>query len=562
MSTPTKTIKTRLGQLLIDSGKISQEQLDVALKVQKTTWKKLGDILIDLNFISDDDLADAISKQLSIERVVLGSIYIDYNVVRLIPKEAANKYTLIPVYIKDNKLHVAMCDPLNVYALDDLKFFTRLEIIPLVSTSAEIEKAIEVYFSKQVSDRAIEDLKSEFRVDTAEASDDDISDVQNAPVVRLANSILVQAISLRASDVHVEPFADHVIVRYRIDGSLVESMRIPVNLYPAVSTRIKIVAGMNIAEKRVPQDGRIEMEVDKVSYDFRVSTLPTVFGEKIVIRVLDRSSFMFSRKMLGFTDENSALVDKMIGVTNGIVLLTGPTGCGKTTTLYALLRELNTPDQNLVTIEDPVEYMLDGINQVQVNSKAGLTFAAGLRSILRQDPNIIMIGEIRDEETAQIAVRASITGHLVLSTLHTNDAPTTVARLLDMGVEGYLVAESLSGIIAQRLVRRLCPFCKEKTQTGALEMNIMSLESPETIYEPKGCPKCNGTGYKGRVAIHEVMHINRHLRDAIQSGKGIEEIRDIARTNGMTTLYESCKRLVLEGNTSIGEMVKTVYASD
>jgi len=387
-------------------------------------------------------------------------------------------------------------------------------------------------------------------------------DVQAAPAVRLTNSIINQAIATNASDIHIEPFEHHVAVRYRVDGVLFESNRIPQNLYSAVSTRIKIMAGMNIAEKRLPQDGRIELEVKGRSYDFRVSSLPTVFGEKIVIRVLDRTTFDYTRDKLGFTERENEMMDRIIRMPYGIVLLTGPTGSGKTTTLYSLLSEVNTPDKNIVTIEDPVEYMLPGINQVQVNPKAGLTFAAGLRSILRQDPDIIMIGEIRDEETAQIAVRAAITGHLVLSTLHTNDAPGAITRLVDMGVEPYLAADAIVAVIAQRLVRKLCPNCREPYTAEGNEMMILNLDKPVRLYRAVGCPACQNSGYRGRTAIHEVMMVGREHRNIIARGGSAEEIREVSISQGMVDLYESCRRLVLDGVTSIQEMVRTVYARD
>lgn len=556
-----KPVRKKLGELLLENGDIDSRQLEDALEHQKSNWKRLGDILVELGYLTDGTLVDTIAKQIAVERVNLQNTYIDAESARLIPKEVAKKYTMIPIYQKDGMLYVAMSDPRNMYALDDLRLITQRPIHPLIATGCEIEQAIEIYYSQQISERAIEDLKRDWSV-TSGADIVDDADIQNAPAVRLANSIITQAATLRASDIHLEPFDESVVVRFRIDGSLVENMTIPQNLYPAVLTRFKVISGINIAEKRVPQDGRIEMSLSGKNYDFRVSTLPTVFGEKIVIRILDRTSFLFTREMLGFTRENSELVDKIIKRTNGIVLLTGPTGSGKSTTLYSILRELNTPDLNIVTIEDPVEYMLHGINQVQVNVKAGLTFAAGLRSILRQDPDIVMIGEIRDEETAQIAVRASITGHLVLSTLHTNDAPSSVARLIDMGIEPFLVAESLSGIIAQRLVRRLCPVCRKKAPASPPEAEILGLSEPTEIFQPSGCPKCNGTGYSGRIALHEVMHINRPLRDAIQAASNTELIRDIAKENGMMQLYDSCRLMVLSGMTSISEMVKTVYVRD
>lgn len=553
--------KKKLGEMLVESGVISQEELQRALDEQKTKLKRLGDILLELGYVSSDAIIQALAEQISVEPINLKDTYIDAEVARLIPKELAKRHTAIPVYRKDNTLYVAMADPRNISAIDDLRIVTEMNIRPMLASEADIEQAIELYYTRQISERAIEDLKRDWQSDPVDVVLDE-TDIENAPAVRLAKSIIMQAIGMHASDIHLEPFEKQVNVRFRIDGSLVEVMTIPENLYPAVLTRFKVISGINIAEKRIPQDGRIEMAVGGKDYDFRVSTLPTVFGEKVVIRILDRTSFSFTRETLGFSPHNTELMNKILTGTNGIILVTGPTGSGKTTTLYALLRELNTPEVNIVTIEDPVEYMLDGINQVQVNVKAGLTFATGLRSILRQDPDIVMIGEIRDEETAQIAVRASITGHLVLSTLHTNDAPSSVARLIDMNVERFLVAEALSGIIAQRLVRRLCPDCKERYGASPAEAQLLGVPEGTPLYRKVGCPKCNGTGYSGRLAIHEVMHINRRLRDAIQAGASTEVLRDIALENGMTRLFDSCRETVLAGHTTVSEMVKTVYARD
>ena len=375
------------------------------------------------------------------------------------------------------------------------------------------------------------------------------------PSVRLVDSIIKEAIPYRASDIHIEPFEKTVKVRYRIDGDLQERAEFPVSAYPAICARIKIMAGMDIAERRIPQDGRINMIIGGSEYDFRISSLPTMFGEKFVIRVLDRTSFRFTREDLGFTDSENALLDKMLARPHGIILLTGPTGCGKSTTLYAFLKEINKPHVNIVTVEDPVEYIMTGINQTQVNTKANMTFAVALRSILRQDPDVIMVGEMRDEETAEIAVRAAITGHLVFSTLHTNDAPGSIIRLEDMGVDDYLIADSLVGAIAQRLVKRLCPACKKKLRTTPKETELLGLDEPISIYKPQGCQFCNQTGYKGRIAVHELMYINENMRNAIVQEKNLEKLRDIAKENGMVTLWNSCKNLVLKGVTSIQELM-------
>lgn len=557
--------RKRLGDMLLEAGKISHAQLNRALETQRKTKRRLGEVLIDQGLLTEDEIADVLAQQLSLERIDLEKTFVEQDIARSIPKEVALKYTAIPIYMRDDKLVVAMSDPLNMFAIDDICFITQKKIQPAVATKQQILKAIEIYYTKQDTDQAIEELKREF-TDFTEGSQktemDLTDDVQAAPAVRLTNSIINQAIATNASDIHIEPFENYVAVRYRVDGVLFESNRIPQNLYSAVSTRIKIMAGMNIAEKRLPQDGRIELETKGRSYDFRVSSLPTVFGEKIVIRVLDRTTFDFTRDKLGFTERENEIMDNIIRMPYGIVLLTGPTGSGKTTTLYSLLSEVNTPDKNIVTIEDPVEYMLEGINQVQVNTKAGLTFAAGLRSILRQDPDIIMIGEIRDEETAQIAVRAAITGHLVLSTLHTNDAPGAITRLVDMGVEPYLAADAIVAVIAQRLVRKLCPNCKAPYKAEDNDKMILNLDKPVQLYRAVGCPACQNSGYRGRTAIHEVMMVGREHRNIIARGGSAEEIREVAVRQGMVDLYESCRRLVLDGVTTIQEMVRTVYARD
>lgn len=556
-------VKKKLGDILVDTGRISSEQLMTALSEQSKRNKKLGRVLVELGYLSENDILDVLSQQLSIPKVELDKTFINPAIANSIPKEIAKKYGLIPIDEKDGKLIIAMSDPLNVFALDDIHFITRKQVQACIAKQDDIEKAIDFYFNRQTTDKALADLKKEYTINLDEKVDQEVlDDIQNAPAVRLTNSIMNQAIAVGASDIHIEPFEIEVTVRYRVDGVLMENMKFPQNLYSAVSTRIKIMGGMNIAEKRIPQDGRIQMAVNGHNYDFRVSSLPTVYGEKIVIRILDRDNFVFNREMLGLSKEENEKMDKLVSTPYGIVLITGPTGSGKTTTLYAMLKELNTKEKNLVTVEDPVEYMLNGINQVQVNNKAGLTFAAGLRSILRQDPDTIMIGEIRDEETAQIAVRAAVTGHFVLSTLHTNDAPSSITRLINMGVEPYLAADSLSGIIAQRLVRKLCSKCKEEYDANENELKILNEQGPLKLYKAVGCPVCNSTGYKGRSAIHEIMIIDNDLKEVIEAGKGFEHIREMAVKKGMITLYDNCKDLVLKGQTTVSEMVKTVYARD
>ncbi len=386
--------------------------------------------------------------------------------------------------------------------------------------------------------------------------------MESAPVVRLINSVLQHSIKSSASDIHIEPTAGNLKVRFRIDGQLQEVMNSSMMAHSAIITRIKIMGGMDIAEKRIPQDGRVETKVDGKNVDLRLSILPTVYGEKVVIRILGGSSGALSRDQLGLSKANEILFDKITKSPNGIILVSGPTGSGKTTTLYSLLKEVNTPEVNIITVEDPVEYKLDGVNQVQVNTKAGLTFASGLRSILRQDPDIIMIGEIRDSETAQIAIRASITGHLVLSTIHTNDAASSVARLVDMGVESYLVTSSLVGVVAQRLVRNVCSHCKTAYKPSHSEMMLLKMKEPVPLYKGAGCPVCNYTGYKGRSAIHEIIVMTREIRELVNRGGSIDQINQIAARQGTINLRESCAELVLEGRTTVDEMLKVTYSTE
>ena len=511
---------------------------------------------------------DPINDELAYGKPVdLDAVAAEPEAIRCVSDEIARTYNVLPLRIRDNRLFVAMADPKNVRAIDDIRFITKKTVVPLSADAAQITRKIDGYFNRQRSDKALEDLKNEYKNAPGDAARDirtqpadDEGGVGNAPAVRLANSILNESVAMSASDIHLEPFEDGVRVRYRVDGALVENMSIPSGLYSSVSTRIKIIAGMDIAERRLPQDGRIEMSIGGALYDFRVSSLPTVYGEKIEVRKLDRTNFAFDRGMLSFTERENRILDSVLKAPRGIVLVTGPTGSGKTTTIYSLLAELNRVEKNIVTIEDPVEYMIRGINQVQVNQKAGLTFANGLRSILRQDPDIIMVGEIRDEETAEIAVRAAITGHLVLSTLHTNDAPGSIARLMDMGIPPYLLSEAVTCVVAQRLVRKLCEHCKTEREASASELAALRLDGPARVYDPVGCPRCCQIGYRGRRAIHETLYIDGDIKRIIEQMSGAERIREAAAGAGMTTLYDDCRRIVLEGATSIQEMVNTVYA--
>lgn len=553
----------RLGDLLVEAGFITPNQLEAALGKQKLIGKKIGEILIDDSMVSEADIIKALEMQLGIPYIELSKIYIDPEVPKLINENLARRHILIPIKKEMNKLTVAMTDPLNIFARDDVNIATGLEIESVMSNSDEILNAIDRYYGKQRAEKAIEEFKKQYDMNSIEGLlDENNVETINAPVVRLINTLISQAVSMKASDIHIEPSEDSIRIRFRIDGELQEVMTPEKSAYSAILTRIKIMGKMDIAEKRIPQDGRLELTVDNKEIDMRISTIPTVFGEKIVIRLLDRSSFLTSKTELGFSKHNLELLDKLIKYPNGIILVTGPTGSGKSTTLYAILKELNKPSINIITIEDPVEYRLDGINQVQVNNKSGMSFANGLRSILRQDPDIIMIGEIRDSETAEIAVRASITGHLVLTTMHTNDAPSTITRLIDMGIEPYLVSASVIGVVAQRLVHKICPYCKEPHNATDFERQMLNASEDIIIYKGRGCSLCNGTGYIGRTAIHEVMHINRDIRSLIESRASIDDIRAAAAKNNTITLRESCKQLVLAGVTSIEEMTRVTYSLD
>ena len=472
------------------------------------------------------------------------------------------KHKVIPVcYDKNGALIVATAKPLDCHAISALRVEFNCKLTYILVPPTQIDRYVDSISAAISTSAALSDLnteKTEQQLNAMMKGDLTIAnenDVINNPAVRLVDSIIKEAIPYRASDIHIEPFEKSVKVRYRIDGDLQNRAEFPIEAFSAICARLKIMSGLNIAERRIPQDGRISMNIGGKEYDFRVSTLPTVFGEKFVIRILDKSSFHFTRSDLGFTDEENKIIDKMLARPHGIILLTGPTGCGKSTTLYSFLKELNNSTVNIVTVEDPVEFTMNGINQTQVNTKANMTFATALRSILRQDPDVIMIGEIRDEETAEIAVRSAITGHMVFSTLHTNDAPGAILRLEDMGVDNYLVTDALVGVIAQRLVKRLCPACKKRGRTNAKEMEILGIDEPISIARPQGCQFCNNTGYKGRIAVHEVMYMNDTMKNSVMHEKNLDVIRNLAIENGMTPLWNSCRNLVVNGVTSLQELM-------
>ena len=558
--------KKRIGDILVEEGILTEEQLEEALKAAKAENKKIGEAITDLGFASEQDIAEALSSQLGFEYVNLSTVHIPDNVLSLINESVLRKHLMIPYAFVPNTINqvkVAMVDPMDMSAIDDFSIVTNLLVVPSVATTRDILIALDRYYGDTETIKAAQEYAREREDLAAKLAEGDLSsqDVQSSPVVQLVTSMVEQAARQRASDIHIEAKEDSVRVRFRIDGSLYEKFTYSIHLLPAIMARLKIIGGMDIAEKRKPQDGRFTILVDKREYDIRVSVLPTVYGEKCVMRLAQKKALTRNKSELGFSPSELKAFDDILKNPNGILLVTGPTGSGKSTTLYTALSELNKEDVNIVTVEDPVEANIDGINQVQVNVKAELTFASALRSILRQDPDIIMIGEIRDGETAQIAVQASITGHLVVSTLHTNSASGSISRLINMGVEGYLLADSLVGIIAQRLVRRLCPYCKKPHLITDTERRIMGIRAdvnPE-IYEPVGCERCDNTGYSGRIGIYEIMKITPPLKELISKNASVSELKQMGMREGMHTLRQSATMLVIKGITSVHEMIKTTF---
>lgn len=556
--------KLRLGDALVLSGAITDAQLGKGLELQKGTGKKLGEILVDAGFLTEDNLVKALSEQLSYDVVDLQNRLISEEVLNLVPLAVLKKYMVLPFeYAKQNPnvIRVAMANPLDFHAMDDISIVTNLQVEPVVATNRGILLAIDKYFGQEDVMNEIVQYAKEKEEQLLEQDTSYEDDINNSPIVKLVKTLIEQAVRQRSSDIHIEPMEHQIRVRYRIDGALYEKSTYSIHLLPAIVARIKIIGGMDISEKRKPQDGRITQIVDRQEFDVRVSVLPTVFGEKVVMRLTSKAALTKEKSKLGLSHAELLKFDHILENPHGILLVTGPTGSGKSTTLYTALSELNKEDVNIITVEDPVEANVDGINQVQVNPKADLTFATALRSILRQDPDIIMIGEIRDSETATIAVQASITGHLVVSTLHTNSAASTITRLEDMGIESYLLADSIIGVIAQRLVRRLCPHCKKKRE-AELEEKIL-LQIPENqdlmIYESVGCSKCDEMGYLGRIGVYEIMEVTHALKRVIAQNGNADQIKAVALEEGMSTLRMSASRYVVEGITTIDEMKKVSF---
>src|SRR5262244_2629598 len=567
-------VSRRLGDLLVREGLIDTEQLARALQEQKGSNDKLGGILVKLNFVTEEKLMAFLSRQYGIQSITLAQLDVDPEVLKLVPEQIARKYEVLPIRRQGNQVTLAMADPTNVFALDDVGFMTNLQVVPVVASQAAIRAAIDRSYDNKGD---IADIVSEMEgvsdVELVEGEEESAAKIDvfelkesadEAPVVRLINMIHVDAIRRGASDIHLEPYEKVFRVRFRVDGVLHEIMTPPKRLEAALTSRVKIMASLDIAERRLPQDGRIKLRYHHREIDFRVSTLPTIFGEKTVMRILDKESLQLDLGKLGFDPWSLEQFSRAIRSPHGMIMITGPTGSGKTTTLYSAINTINSPDINIMTAEDPVEYNLKGVNQLQVNDEIGRTFAAALRSFLRQDPDVVLVGETRDLETAQIGIRAALTGHLVLTTLHTNDSPSTVARLLDMGIPPFLVSSSLLLILAQRLGRKICRQCREPYDADEESLvqygHVPSGKGKLQFYKGKGCATCNFTGMKGRIAIYEVMPITEEVRDGILKNVPTAELRAVAQSQGMKSLRQAGLMKVIEGTTTVEEVLRVTLS--
>ncbi|MCR5295515.1 MAG: GspE/PulE family protein [Lachnospiraceae bacterium] len=561
----------RLGELLLAAKAITEEDLQRGLELQRGSRERLGTVLIKNGIITEEDLINALTMQLGIKYIDLTKESIPADMAQVLPKNIARQYQVVPVRVVKDELYLAMSDPMNFYAIEEVRKAVKRKVVPMVATATAVEHAIQVLYGNEGAAKAIEEMKrevgTEMNLQDATFSGTQLDDDANsAPAIRLVNSIIERAINERASDIHIEPRETEMKIRMRIDGLLREILVVPRELQDVVISRIKIMSGMDIAERRVPQDGRFNVRIKGKAFDLRVSTLPTVYGEKIVCRLLDKSGTRVSKETMGLTGADLEKYERLIRSRSGVILIVGPTGSGKSTTMYSMIDDLNTPSVNMVTLEDPVEYNVEGINQVQINEKTGMTFASGLRAILRQDPDVIAVGEIRDGETAEIAMRSAITGHVVLSTIHTNDAVGTIERLKDIGVEPYLISSALKGIISQRLVRRICPHCRTSYVPGDEELDRLGLSYVEGMefFRGAGCPYCFNSGYKGRIAIFEILTINRHVRDMISGGASREIIEQELRDpdSGFVSLKDNALRLVAEGITTADEVLRVTNEED
>ncbi|SDC46643.1 type IV pilus assembly protein PilB [Paenibacillus sp. UNCCL117] len=548
--------RKRIGDLLVEAGLLTQEQLSKALQEQRETKMRLGEFLINRSYITEQQLIEVLEFQLGIPHIQLFRQKIDPKVINLIPQRVAEQHQVLPVRVDGNKLLLAMADPLDYFAIDELRMSTGLRIEPTIAAREELQRAIRRYYGLQES---VEQISQILQTREAEEITTQIED-ENSPVVKTVNQIIIQAVQVGASDIHIDPQEDALRIRYRVDGVMRTERTLPPHMQRVLVARIKIMANLNVAERRLPQDGRVEIENEFRKVDIRISTLPTIHGEKVVMRVLDLGSALTDIEKLGFSESNYRQFMKGIQSAHGVVLITGPTGSGKTSTLYSALARLNSDDINVITIEDPVEYQLPGINQIQVNTTTGLTFARGLRAILRQDPNIVMIGEIRDMETAEIAVRTAMTGHLVLSTLHTNNAANTVTRLIDMGIEPFLIASSLKTIVAQRLVRRVCPSCSQENEPTVEEKRYLGEHgySFGSLRRGAGCVECGRTGYKGRLAIHEVLTIDETLKSMILEKRADSDYQKYAESKSLIPLIRDGLNKVVSGQTTVSEVIRVL----
>lgn len=558
----------RLGDLLISAGVIRPEQLNEALSIQKKTRERLGDVLINNGIITEQQLIEALQMQLGVDFVDLTAVSIPLELARFVPRSIAKKYCVVPVKLQKDELYVAMSDPLNFEAQEEIKSASRKQVVPMIATRRAVEQAIATLYGNEGTARAIEEMKRE-----AGSNQTDIVPVQmskavdngaaEAPTIRFVNSVIERAITERASDIHLEPQEGEMVVRMRIDGVLRRVFTVPANLQATVIARLKIMGGMNIAERKIPQDGRAMVTAKDKEIDLRISSIPTIYGEKIVLRLLDKSSGHINRKTIGLEGEDEKKYDRLLKNSSGVILIVGPTGSGKSTTMCAMIQELCNEQTNIMTLEDPVEYNIPGANQCQINEKTGMTFAVGLRSILRQDPDVISVGEIRDGETASIAVRAAITGHLVISTLHTNDAVSTISRLVDIGVEPYMISSALRGVVSQRLVRKICPHCRKAYTPTEEEKRMVGIAENEdvTFYKGEGCQECGRTGYRGRRGVFEILTLDAALRREVANNASSEELTKTALENGFVTMKDNCRRLVLEGVTTVAEAAKAINSA-
>lgn len=552
-------VKKRLGELLIDSGVITEEALSKALTLQKLKGQKLGEVLVSEGFTTNEQIMEAVRSQLNIQAINLDSINIRPDIINILPEHIARKCEAIPVDVINGQLLVVMSDPLNYFAIDDIRIATGYVVKVAIALRDSLLAHLERYYGQSKAKEAADDYSKAYGIRTTQVDQTEEEDENAAPIIKFINTIIDNAVLNSASDIHIEPDEKELRVRYRIDGVLREMMKTTIGMLDPVVSRLKIMSDLNIAEKRVPQDGRISFKSKQRNIDIRISTAPTIWGEKVVMRLLDKTNFSLDLEKIGLENREIEKLRQIITKPYGIILVCGPTGSGKTTTLYSILANLNNPTENIITIEDPVEYNFKGINQMQVNTKIGFDFANGLRSILRQDPDVIMVGEIRDSETAEISVRSALTGHLVLSTIHTNNAVNTITRLQDMNIQPFLVSSTLVGVIAQRLVRKICPSCAYEYISDDRETWLLGLDGPTPLKKGRGCSICNGTGYKGRTAIFEILEVDKKIRELIDKKEPESAIENAAVERGMTLLREACKVKVIQGITTVEEMLRVTY---